>query len=119
MSYDIFLLCPACGDNHMHENDGPTYDLAPIFDLALRDASSLYQVEPKPYSIRVLDGRTGADTLPQLRRALDRLMDPTRQQEFLALEPPNKWGDLPGARRVFASMLEAAEKWPAFVWRIT
>ena len=51
MSYSIYFECPTCETNHLHECNGPTYNLAPIFDLALRDESSLYQVEPKPYSM--------------------------------------------------------------------
>lgn len=47
MSYDIVLSCPTCGDNRMHENNGPTYNLAPIFDLALRDEFGL-RVGPRP-----------------------------------------------------------------------
>ena len=123
MSYDIYLRaavkrCPACGVvTPEPELPDPTYNLTPIFDLALtwEDPPNY---EGRPNGLRVLSGRKAEETADQIALALHRLQDPANEAKFRALEPPNKWGDLEGAREVMARLLSAANEYPHHIWEI-
>lgn len=132
MSYDIFLRgipCDKCGQN----KDGPwmpspTYNLSPIFDLALTgepfpnaDIAEAGVVllgtkTDRPRGLRVLSGKKASDTTVMLSVALFRLAD--KPEDFKVLEPANGWGDLPGAIEVLEALLEAAKEYPDHVWEI-
>lgn len=134
MSYDVYLEgepCVTCG----HKPEGPeglhpTYNLTPIFDLALTneplpnaDVSEMRVVllkeeTDRPRGLRILNGRKAADTVKPIEEALRRLEDPTRRAEFAALEPPNRWGTVQGAIQFLRYMLEYAQKFPERVWHI-
>ncbi len=134
MSYDVYLRadpCDKCGKSGDEpECPGPTYNLTPIFDLALSgeplpnpDTSEVGVVlfghaTDRPRGLRLLNGRKGRDTIKQLQRALSDLQDPTKRDAFVALEPPNKWGDLPGAVYVIGKLLEAAIAHPDNTWEV-
>jgi hypothetical protein len=140
MSYDIYLRsepkpdCPTCKRpfNDMGGPDlpNPTYNLTPIFDLALtgeelpnRDISEAKVVlfkEPtdRPRGLRLLSGRKAADTITWIEKALGHLNDPEKQVAFKALEPSNGWGDLPGAIRVMEKLLQAAKDYPDHEWEV-
>lgn len=134
MSYDIYLKrapCEACKRPAETDFDmNPTYNLTPIFDLALTgeplpnpDTSEAAVVlfrapTDRPRGLRVLSGRKAEDTIPWLRKALGHVKDPAREAEFRALEPDNKWGTLEDARYVFAELLQAAEVHPSDVWDV-
>src|SRR5271166_4063749 len=114
MSYDVYLqkpACPTCG----HADPGPdlpdpTYNLTPIFDLALTgeeypnpDVTEARVVllgakTERPRGLRVLSGKTGRETVDTLSEACRRLLDPALHDKFRLLEPPNKWGTLESAR---------------------
>lgn len=134
MSYDIFLrgsACPTCGrgaeDPELPE---PTYNLTPIFDLALTGEPMpnpetneaqvvlLGRETERPRGLRILSGRRARDTVTMLSNALARSRDPTMRRQFVTLEPPNKWGTLPDAVWVFERLREAAERYPDHVWEI-
>lgn len=134
MSYDIYLNsvpCDHCGRTGEHpETLNPTYNLTPIFDLALTGEPPpnagvseaavvlLGKETDRPRGLRVLNGRKGADTIRQLTQALADLNDPAKRAAFVALEPPNKWGDLKGAIWVVEQMLSFAARYPDNVWEI-
>jgi hypothetical protein len=105
MSYDIFLRCPACGQSP--DRLSPTYNLGQIFRLAL---------QPLDNGIYSLEGLTGHISLPWLRGALERLVAPSRQEEFRALEPANGWGTLNDARKTIETMIDYATRFPISLW---
>jgi hypothetical protein len=136
VSYDIYLRadpdpCPTCGrsDDDAHCPD-PTYNLTPIFDLALTgeplpnaDVSEfsvvlLRKETDRPRGLRLLSGKKALETTEWLRKAVGHLNDPRREPEFRALEPENKWGDLEGAREVMTTLLSLAERYPTYVWEV-
>jgi hypothetical protein len=134
MSYDIYLRgtkCDVCGNQPWGptlERGHPTYNLTPIFDLALTgeplpnpDVAEagivlLGAKTDRPRGLRVLSGRTAGDTVPMLKRALLRIAE--NPAMFRALQPGNGWGDLPGAVKVLEEMHEAARDYPELVWEI-
>ena len=118
MSYSIELKgppCPTCGHTAEPTLPNPTYALVHIFDLALAEDDA---TPDRPRGLRLLSGHDGASTVAQLREARSRLTDPVLEPRFRALESPNRWGTLEGARRVIDLLLAAAEKYPAHVWSI-
>lgn len=134
MSYDIYLRgdeCATCG--HMPEGpDGhhPTYNLTPIFDLALTGEPLpnpevgefgvvlLKEKTDRPRGLRILSGRKARDTVPMLENGLKRLEDPAWRERFAALEPANKWGTHADAIRVFNYLLHDATTYPEHTWSI-
>lgn len=136
MSYDIYLrgdppACPTCGHRaEVPDLPDPTYNLTPIFHLALTgeplpnpDVSELAVVALGARTdhlrgLRVLSGLKAGDTITTIEAAIDRLNDPAWHDRFVALEPENKWGDLPGARMVMGWLLQAAKGHPSLVWEI-
>jgi hypothetical protein len=136
VSYDIYLgkaACVTCGHvDHADVNlPNPTYNLTPIFDFALtgeplpnEDVSEALVVlhhakTDRPRGLRILNGRTGRDTLKQLNAALFALSDdPEKLETFRKLQPPNGWGTLSDARSVMKTLRDAAENHPDHVWEI-
>jgi hypothetical protein len=134
MSYDIYLRgdpCPCCKrDADNPSLPKPTYNLTPIFDLALTGEPFpnpdigeagvvLFHLETdRPRGLRLLSGKRGSDTVEQLETALRNMNDPERQEEFLVLEPNNGWGTFSGAIEVVGRLLWAAKKYPTHTWEI-
>lgn len=134
MSYDIYLRaekCPHCGARGAEpDSHDPTYNLTPIFDLALtgeplpnpevgEGAVVLLGVKTdRPRGLRVLSGRKASDTLPWLEKALTKLLDPKLQPDFRKLEPENKWGTVEDAIKVFKYLIRDAQEYPDNVWEI-
>ncbi len=127
MSYDIYLR----GDSGEHDSlPNPTYNLTEIFDHALTeenlpnpDITEMQVVlfrekTDRPRGLRLLSGKTGAETLEWIERAIRCLEDPKKRKTFLALQPSNGWGDLPGAIEVMRDLAEAAKDYPLSVWEI-
>lgn len=134
MSYDVYLRapkCPTCG-NKGPEPDcpDPTYNLTPIFDLALTGeglpnpgvseaAVVLFREKTdRPRGLRVLDGKTGRESIAMINTAIDRLCDAKLTVTFIALEPENKWGTLKDARDVMKMLKERAEEYPDNTWDV-
>lgn len=134
MSYDIALRSLPCTKCHRRGEEpylpDPTYNLTPIFDLALTggplpnaDTSEaavvLHRAQTdRPRGLRILSGRKGGDTVAMLDAAVARLEDPAQEAAFLALEPDNGWGTLDGARKVMGKLLIAARTYPENVWEV-
>ena len=140
MSYDIYIrskhFCPHCQRDSTRSEDSysgdlpePTYNLMPIFDLALTgeplpnpDTSEFSVVifgvrTDRPRGLRVLSGRKVSDTIPMLKAALRRIADDP--EPFKKLEPDNGWGTLKDAIWVFERLCTAAkESHPEAVWDI-
>lgn len=129
MSYDIDLVCDHC-DGRFGEHLDPTYNLTPIFDLALTNEEMpnpeisefetvIFNKETdRPRGLRLLSGVTATDSLRRLRQASSDMRNPEKEAMFKALEPENKWGDLKGAIWVIDKMVEQAEKYPKGIWKI-
>lgn len=93
MSYDVWLEIDTGGERpaRVSESLDPTYNLAPMFALALG------------MGLRDLTGKTGADAQPILRKAVAAMeTDPRR---FRALNSPNGWGSYDGALEFFRLFL--------------
>jgi len=136
MSYDIRLMgttCATCGREGREPDDlpDPTYNLTPIFDFALTGEERLPNGDitemevviyskptDRPRGLRLLDGLSGKASLELLDKALQRFNDASLREKFVALEPPNHWGDLEGAIRVIGKLFAAASEFPSHVWRI-
>lgn len=134
MSYDIYFEapdCPTCGACQSAEVGwSPTYNLTPIFDLALTGEPLpnpevneahvvlLREKTDRPRGLRVLTGKTGAESQNLLADALARTVDRKRHPAFVALNPSNGWGNFEDAVKVLAGLLELAAKYPAHVWRV-
>jgi len=136
MSYDVYLRppkakCDTC-DREFQTVYGPdpTYNLSPIFDLALTGEKwpspkisegavvLLGDETDRPRGLRVLSGRLVKHTLAQINTALDRFGDERMLTAFLALQLENGWGDLPGAVRVMGKLKALAEEFPEYTWEI-
>lgn len=133
MSYDAYLmnrLCEACGPHDEAFHIDPTYNLTPIFHLALTgedmpspevsEASAVLfgKTTDGPRGLRVLTGKSGEESIRIIKRAQQRLADPKMHERFLALEPENKWGTMSDATEVFKRMLAAAIEWPEAIWKV-
>lgn len=140
MSYDIYIrskyFCSHCGRDSNRESDSysgdlpePTYNLTPIFDLALtgeplpnpevgEGAVVLFRAQTdRPRGLRVLSGRKVGDSAAMIEAALKRISDDP--SPFQKLEPENGWGTLKDAVRVFERMLSAARECnPEATWDI-
>ena len=94
MSYDIRLEIDTGGESpaSVTEWKSPTYNLGPMFSLALGEA------------IRSLDGKTGEDCKPILRRGIAFMQD--KPNECKKLEPENGWGSYEGAFETLVWLLE-------------
>jgi hypothetical protein len=127
--------CVACG--RADEVEGrydnwpePTYNLTPIFDLALTgepmpnpdkgefEVVILGKRTDRPRGLRLLDGLTGEASLARINAAIDRLSDERLRDQFAALEPDNGWGDLSGAVWTFGRLRRIAEENKTGTWRI-
>jgi hypothetical protein len=134
MSYDIFLRSPKCEHCGQYRSEPelpePTYNLTPIFDFALSgeplpsaDVSESAVVlfgkkTVRPRGLRLLDDRLAKETMADINRARDRMLDPRLREQFIGLEPANKWGTLADAISVMCKLREAAEEYPDFKWDI-
>jgi hypothetical protein len=139
VSYDIYLRppafergrCPTCGSvGEEPDCPGPTYNLTPIFDLALTgevlpnagvteaEVVLFREETDRPRGLRLLNGRMARDTAGDIDRAIDRLADQELTARFVALEPPNKWGTLPVALNVMRRLKILAKKYPDNIWEI-
>jgi hypothetical protein len=76
----------------------PTYNVAPIFTAALGE------------SIRALNGKTAADVIEQLRKAIAD-MD-ARPDFYAAMNPENGWGSAPMAREFLGDLLARCQEHP-------
>lgn len=124
MSYSIYLGSEA---SHL---PNPTYNLTPIFDLALTGESlpnpelSEAQVvlfrkqTDRPRGLRLLSGKKAATTSEWLEKALVNMKSPENRERFLALEPDNGWGDLSGAIEVIERLLEVSREYPEELWEV-
>lgn len=134
MSYDIYLEakpCDHCGAAKPEPDlPNPTYNLTPIFDLALTgedlpNAATgevavvlLGAATDRPRGLRLLNGKTGTESMAMLNAALDRMADERLRDQFLELQPKNGWGDFDGARRTMNELRHAANEYPLNVWRV-
>lgn len=132
MSYDVELIgdtCPTCGhiQDCSFELPEPTYNLTPIFHLALtgnpmpnQDVSEFQAVIFKtktdsPRGLRVLNERSAYETEVTLEVALLRLKE---VELFKPLEDPGGWGTVEQAVAVIERLLEAARLYPNLKWSI-
>lgn len=124
MSYDLYMLNPASEQTTNTLN--PTYNLSQIFDRALTGEDFpnpevaevgivlLKTNTDRPRGLRILDGKTGAEAVPLLATALDRI--DANWGEFKKLEPDNGWGSVGSAVYTLRTMLEESVANPTCTW---
>ncbi len=128
MSYDIDLECPTCG--HGPSTD-PTYNLGALVHEALTgepfpspgltpfDQVILGKQPERPRGFHVLNNMTGADSIPMLGRAIERLTNPEFAGKLREAEALNKgWGTIPDAIEVCQRLLEFAQEHPRHAWHV-
>lgn len=136
MSYDIDLESSPCGVCGRKGEEpycpDPTYNLAGIFHLALTGeglpdlrAGTFGDVvlhepraNPAPCGLEVLTGLTGAESLPILDLACERICNPDLRASFRALEPENGWGTVDGSKEILRELRDLAAKYPENRWRV-
>ena len=129
MSYDIDLICEHCNNSAFRTD--PTYNLTPLFDLALtgeplpnEDVSEMEVVvfgenTDRPRGLRLLNQRRADASVSILRKALGHLRDPAKRDAFECLAKPNNgWGTHEQAIEVVERLITAAEEHPTLIWRI-
>jgi hypothetical protein len=121
MSYDVWLIAPACdhckrGGEEVYSFN-LTHNVNGIVDACLKawgdvrakdDAGGSYTMR----SWGALDGWRASDATPILERAVEEANDPRREREFRAMEPSNGWGKLDDVRRVLSEFLSACQQHP-------
>jgi hypothetical protein len=134
MSYDIYLVgsqCPTCGHSpESFDFPDPTYNLTPIFDLALTGEDMpnpqvgemavvlLGTKTDRPRGLRLLSGRKAGDTVKDIELALKRMNDPSMHEKFTKLLPSNGWGTLEGATETMLILHRKAKEFPNATWDI-
>lgn len=100
MSYDIRLVINTGGKYpaSVTECKSPTYNLGPMFALALG----------KP--IREIEGQTAADVIPLLEKATAAMK--RAPAKFKKLNPENGWGSYEGALESLCWLLEMCQEHP-------
>lgn len=106
MSYDVRLEIDTGGENpaDLTEWRDPTYNLGPMFSLALG----------APF--RSFDGKIAGEFIPFLRSAIAAMED--SPAKFKELNPKNGWGDYDGALTFFREFLVDCLKHPKATVRI-
>lgn len=100
MSYDIRLVINTGGERPAAVTDyrGPTYNLGPMFALALG--------EP----IGGLRGQIAVNIIPTLQQAIKSMK--RSPAKFKKLNPPNGWGNYEGALESLCWLLEVCQEHP-------
>ena len=62
--------------------------------------------------LRDLDGRTGAELIPLLERAVSHIRHPSHAAVYRGMEPSNGWGSHEGAARYLERILAACRAHP-------
>jgi hypothetical protein len=120
MSFDIYLDLPACSHCGRSEQTvfdvNITHNVNKIVDTCLREAGATVAKEGNSsysdWSWRRLHRWRAGDAVKVLARAEEIMGDPTREQEFKALEPSNKWGTLAVTQHVLSELLAACRRYP-------
>lgn len=109
MSYDVWLTIPTGGDEEPSVEDVGNYtsNVSGMWRLALG------------YSLGDLHGRTAADCIHDLERAVAEISNPVHAATYVAMEPSNKWGSHAGATRYLTALLDACKRHPATRIRIS
>ena len=84
-----------------------TYNCGPMFRLALGDGG-----------IPQLNYMLGSTAYPILLAGWMHMIADENQDAYIALNPPNKWGDFNGARRIVATLLAWAHEHPTAVFEV-
>ena len=116
MSYDIRLTDPATGETLMledkHTLSGGTYALGGTRECWLNvtyNYGHIFRRIMGPNGIRVLYGKTGAETAPLLRAAAEVLAEDTCENYWVATEG--------NVRRALLDLATLAELQPQGVWK--
>lgn len=120
MSFDIYMDLPACSHCGRPEQTvfdaNLTHNVNKIVDTCLREAGATVAKEGDSsysnWSWGRLHGWRAGDMIEILAKAEQILEDPAREDEFRALEPSNKWGNLAVTRQVLSELLAACRQYP-------
>jgi len=117
MSYDVDLCDPVSGKvletDEAHQIRGGTYRVGGSSELSL---NITYNYGPRIYSVLEggipgLEGKTGAETLPLLKSAAEKLRNDTSENYWEATEG--------NAKRAILGLVAFATMRPDGVWRVS
>lgn len=104
MSYDTDIRvpgCPTCGRPEDRIDLGNmTCNVSSMWTLALG------------FPLHDMHGRKASKCIADLERAVAHIRAPENREAYVAMNPPNKWGDHDGAARYLEGILEGCKKWP-------
>ena len=108
MSFDISMHYPDLPGNRMPDNNyrNPTYNIAPMFALAIGEEEG----------IRFLDGKTGRECRPILKRAI--LDMESNMSVYRDLNPENGWGRAEDAVSVLRTLFQWTCMAPDYIMRV-
>jgi len=89
-----------------------TYNVGPMFSLALTGSAG-------GPGIGSLSGKTGAELIPVLEKAVAHISNPNNVDAYAALTPPNKWGSHGGARKKLEEILDGCRSYPKAVFEVS
>lgn len=110
MSYDVLFEADS-RDPETAEVAEPlnhTYNCGPMFRRALGGEG-----------ISGLDGKRCGDLVPLLRGAVRHIADADNAAEYVAMNPPNKWGSHESATQFLRAILATCEAHPAATIRVS
>lgn len=98
MSFDVYLTIKTGKNSSLSTNGlNVTYNLSPMFHEALG------------MGLSDLEGKTGKECIPILKKALKDMID--NPEKYEAMNPSNGWGDFYGAKEFISSLLDDCRKY--------
>lgn len=109
MSWNFYMLADLGGPEPKCVQDdlGYTSNVAPMFYDCIDDKNG----------IRSLNMKTGAECIPILRKAIDKMvMEPLKYER---MNPDNAWGDYDGALKLLQRLLKWCIEAPNAIMRVS
>lgn len=110
MSWDINVTkhCPHCDRTHSIEVGNYTYNVTDMYNLAFTSTGHEY------HGFNALDGKRCGDMIDCFGDALKHMRDIKNRKEYIALNPPNGWGNYEGAVEFLAAIHKACCEYPDY-----
>lgn len=115
MSFNVYYrtnVCAHCGRGDDQEDRNTTYNLARLYAWSLG-----HDNDQRPWGLRWLDGKTGADTVEPLRAAALKL-EQAEHAEIADMLPANGWGTQATAIDFMRWALRQVETEPNGEWSV-
>lgn len=115
MSYDLYLkIFTGKEDTTVVTIGNYTSNVWPMYEMALKYARSKYpgQFPLKDDDLDSFNGISAQVAIPVLRLALQHMNAVENYKSYIALNPPNDWGDFRGGHEYLEQLLTACERHP-------